>query len=82
MHKFIALEDSCFFDICLPNYSNSRDSLRKITYFKEIDEIDKLEKVNNKTNSILEYDTTPPNLPVGFHVEDISYRGNYQWTSN
>ena len=34
MHKFIAMEDSCFFDICLPNYSS--DGLRRITYFNEI----------------------------------------------
>ena len=36
MHKFKAEEDSCFFDICLPNYSS--DSLRRITYFNEISE--------------------------------------------
>ena len=34
MHKFYAEEDSCFFDICLPNYT--ADSLRRITYFNEI----------------------------------------------
>ena len=34
MHKFYAEEDSCFFDICLPNYTT--DSLRRITYFNEI----------------------------------------------
>ena len=36
MHKFIAEEDSCFFDICLPNYTT--DSLRRITYFNEVSE--------------------------------------------
>lgn len=34
MHQFVAEEDSCFFDICLPNYT--ADSLRRITYFNEI----------------------------------------------
>ena len=34
MHTFVAEEDSCFFDICLPNYTE--DSLRRITYFNEI----------------------------------------------
>lgn len=34
MHKFYAEEDSCFFDICLPNYTT--DSLRRITYFNEV----------------------------------------------
>ena len=78
MHKFIALEDSCFFDICLPNYSNQ--ALRKITYFNEIENKDD-ERVMNKKNIVLQYNTTPPNLPVGFHVEDINYRGDlsYNW---
>jgi len=34
MHEFVAEENTCFFDICLPNYT--ADSLRRITYFKEI----------------------------------------------
>ena len=34
MHSFVAQEDSCFFDICLPNYTT--DSLRRITYFDEV----------------------------------------------
>jgi hypothetical protein len=34
MHQFVATENSCFFDICLPNYTN--DSLRRITYFEEL----------------------------------------------
>lgn len=33
LHTFVAEEDSCFFDICLPNYT--ADSLRRITYFNE-----------------------------------------------
>jgi len=34
MHQFVAEEDSCFFDICLPNYTDGH--LRRITYFNEI----------------------------------------------
>merc|ERR1711907_150302 len=34
MHKFVAEEDSCFFDICLPNYTS--DAERRITYFNEV----------------------------------------------
>ncbi len=36
VHEFVAEENTCFFDICLPNYT--ADSLRRITYFKEISE--------------------------------------------
>jgi len=39
LHTFVAEEDSCFFDICLPNYT--QDSLRRITYFNEVPEVDK-----------------------------------------
>ena len=35
MHEFVAEENSCFFDICLPNYTPLNHS-RRITYFKEI----------------------------------------------
>jgi len=35
MHEFVAKENSCFFDICLPNYTPMSYS-RRITYFKEI----------------------------------------------
>jgi hypothetical protein len=35
MHEFVAEENSCFFDICLPNYTPMNHS-RRITYFKEI----------------------------------------------
>ncbi len=34
MHQFVAMENSCFFDICLPNYT-SQDHLRRITFYKE-----------------------------------------------
>ena len=34
LHTFTAAENSCFFDICLPNYTTlSHD--RKITYFRD-----------------------------------------------
>lgn len=36
MHEFVAEENTCFFDICLPNYT--ADSLRRITYFKDLTE--------------------------------------------
>ena len=35
MHEFVAQENSCFFDICLPNYTPLNHS-RRITYFKEV----------------------------------------------
>ena len=35
MHQFVAQENSCFFDICLPNYCPEGHT-RKVTYFKEI----------------------------------------------
>ena len=34
LHEFVAEENTCFFDICLPNYT--ADSMRRITYFKAI----------------------------------------------
>ena len=34
MHEFVAEENTCFFDICLPNYT--ADSLRRISYFKDL----------------------------------------------
>lgn len=77
MHKFVAEEDSCFFDICLPNYST--DSLRRITYFNEISEhigCDKEEKHDCDRRTILQYNTTPPVMPVGFDVVDVEYRGD------
>ena len=36
LHTFEAMENSCFFDICLPNYTPA-SHFRKITYFKESD---------------------------------------------
>ena len=72
MHKFVAEEDSCFFDICLPNYTT--DSLRRITYFNDISE-----EIGGDADSQriqLEYNTTPPVMPVGFDVIDVDYRGD------
>lgn len=40
LHTFVAEEDSCFFDICLPNYTT--DSMRRITYFKEVQDLEQL----------------------------------------
>ena len=89
MHKFVAQEDSCFFDICLPNYT--QDSLRRITYFNEVSEHlgcdghgsskDKHEHVKTEDGScegttLLEYDTTPPVLPNGMKVTELDYRGD------
>ena len=34
MHTFVAAENSCFFDVCLPNYTETKHN-RKITYFKD-----------------------------------------------
>jgi len=119
LHEFVAEENTCFFDICLPNYT--ADSLRRITYFKEItsevlgknaqadlggaassilenksankktpisakDLLDVVDpstfadstlQLSSKVNglTLLEYNATPPNLPVDFHVADIEYRG-------
>ena len=70
MHSFVAQEDSCFFDICLPNYTN--DSLRRITYFNEVAD-DSLGQGLTK----LEYSTTPPVMPVGFDVAEVDYRGDF-----
>ena len=83
MHTFVAQENSCFFDICLPNYSTS-NHLRKITYFKESDKIVQdaampfadADILNNRASlTEIIYDTTPPVMPTGFTVIDKQYRG-------
>lgn len=78
MHKFVAEEDSCFFDICLPNYTS--DSQRKITYFNEIAETVQCEShgTGEKCDTVLEYYTTPPVMPVGFDIAELDYRGSMQ----
>jgi hypothetical protein len=73
MHQFIATENSCFFDICLPNYT-SDTCLRKITYFKETGVIDTSLK-GGLTE--LAYYTTPPVMPANFKVTDVPYKGFY-----
>ena len=75
MHEFVALENSCFFDICLPNYTPDNHS-RRITYFKEVCENPHL--IQGGITS-LEYDTTPPHMPVDFSVNDLDYRGEMMW---
>ena len=78
MHEFVAQENSCFFDICLPNYTPLNHS-RRITYFKEV-----MEKQSDPATVIqgglteLEYYTTPPVMPVDFSVNDLTYRGDFQ----
>ena len=78
MHEFVAQENSCFFDICLPNYTPLNHS-RRITYFKEV-----MEKQPDPATVIqgglteLEYYTTPPVMPVDFSVNDLTYRGDFQ----
>lgn len=95
LHEFVAEENTCFFDICLPNYT--ADSLRRITYFKEIgcgeaassplDAVDpstiadcslqlNQDRSFLKGFKVLEYDSTPPKLPVNFEVADLPYRGD------
>eukprot|EP00352_Strombidinopsis_acuminata_P004252 CAMPEP_0176380582 /NCGR_PEP_ID=MMETSP0126-20121128/31247_1 /TAXON_ID=141414 ORGANISM="Strombidinopsis acuminatum, Strain SPMC142" /NCGR_SAMPLE_ID=MMETSP0126 /ASSEMBLY_ACC=CAM_ASM_000229 /LENGTH=143 /DNA_ID=CAMNT_0017743993 /DNA_START=381 /DNA_END=812 /DNA_ORIENTATION=+ len=75
MHEFVAEENSCFFDICLPNYSDH--SCRRITYFKEMadDSLSHQERMANITN--LQYHTTPPKMPVDFDIKELEYRGEY-----
>ena len=78
MHTFTATENSCFFDICLPNYTMGTVN-RKITYYKDLNAAECLSVPNGQTTSTaitqIEYDTTPPIMPVNFHVKDIAYRG-------
>ena len=65
LHKFVAEEDSCFFDICLPNYTDK--SSRKISYYNEL--MDGIESTcPNKSKAVLEYHTTPPKMPIGFDI--------------
>ena len=58
MHEFVAEENTCFFDICLPNYT--ADSLRRITYFKEMEGVD-LDK-NKIADATLEISKKIPGL--------------------
>lgn len=74
MHTFVAEEDSCFFDICLPNYTP--DTKRKITYFKEVQDIEQMSDTRTKT--LIEYYTTPPVLPVGFDIKELEFQGRFE----
>jgi len=78
LHKFVAEEDSCFFDICLPNYT--ADSERKITYFNDVTETPGCDahSKGEKCDTILEYYTTPPVMPVGFDIAELEYQGELQ----
>ena len=81
LHEFVAEENTCFFDICLPNYT--ADGLRRITYFKKVEEeasettlqssLD--EAYREQGIQLLEYDSTPPKLPVNFEVAEVPYIG-------
>ena len=73
MHQFVAKENSCFFDICLPNYSPDGHT-RKVTYFKDCCP-NPAETRGGLTE--LEYYTTPEiAMPEGFEIHDIDYRGS------
>ena len=68
MHEFVAEENSCFFDICLPNYTPLNHS-RRITYFKEIcDGCNEPSTAMKGGLTELEYYTTPPKMPVDFEL--------------
>lgn len=73
MHEFVAKENSCFFDICLPNYTPLNSS-RRITYFKEV--ASEQGTVLKKGLTQLEYDVTPPVMPVNHAVHELQYRGS------
>ena len=76
MHEFVAKENSCFFDICLPNYTPVNHS-RRITYFKELIQPHHMGEHAIKGGlTELEYYTTPPEMPVDFKVNDLDYRGS------
>ena len=80
MHEFVAKENSCFFDICLPNYTPDCHS-RRITYFKEVLDADACAaQVPSISSGIteLEYYTTPPEMPTNFSLVDLDYRGELQ----
>ena len=71
MHEFVAQENTCFFDICLPNYSTN--SLRKITYYKECEAVPEMAQ---RGMTRLIYSTSPPVFPPGFEINDVTYKGD------
>ena len=89
LHTFVAKEDSCFFDICLPNYTT--DSLRRITYFNEITEEQEKDNeeeyaasgeveygLNTRNITKIQYNVTPPKFPIGFEINELDYRGEFK----
>lgn len=83
LHTFTATENSCFFDICLPNYTADKHN-RKITYFKDtaLMEEDAAETMFSGKPELLKpaytelaYHTTAPKLPESMVINDIDYRG-------
>ena len=80
LHEFVAEENTCFFDICLPNYT--ADSLRRITYFRKVAPVAQEASETALSASLagdglttLEFDATPPKLPVNFEVAEVPYIG-------
>lgn len=80
LHTFTATENSCFFDICLPNYTQT-SHLRKITYFKDVScalsGSASVAETMQPTLTRLVYDATAPKLPSDFIIRDIDYRGQF-----
>eukprot|EP00350_Pseudokeronopsis_sp_OXSARD2_P013644 CAMPEP_0170556682 /NCGR_PEP_ID=MMETSP0211-20121228/18115_1 /TAXON_ID=311385 /ORGANISM="Pseudokeronopsis sp., Strain OXSARD2" /LENGTH=135 /DNA_ID=CAMNT_0010867161 /DNA_START=319 /DNA_END=726 /DNA_ORIENTATION=+ len=67
MHTFVAQQNSCFFDICLPNYTTA--SLRRITYYEELED----EEAAKKGIYKMKFDASPPYFPQGFEVTEVPY---------
>ena len=66
MHQFVAKENSCFFDIMLPNYSPEY-ILRKMTYFEEVGKT--RDNCTRGGLTRIQYNTTPElGLPQGFEI--------------
>ena len=77
MHTFTAKENSCFFDICLPNYTMASHD-RKITYFKDLGACAEPTFSGPPSPAALtdvEFYATPPVMPANFDLRDISFRG-------
>eukprot|EP00349_Pseudokeronopsis_sp_Brazil_P009705 CAMPEP_0202955856 /NCGR_PEP_ID=MMETSP1396-20130829/361_1 /ASSEMBLY_ACC=CAM_ASM_000872 /TAXON_ID= /ORGANISM="Pseudokeronopsis sp., Strain Brazil" /LENGTH=71 /DNA_ID=CAMNT_0049672587 /DNA_START=509 /DNA_END=724 /DNA_ORIENTATION=- len=71
MHTFTAQENSCFFDICLPNYT--ANSLRRITYYEELEDTE-----TEKAGIVkMKFQTTPPKMPAGFDIAEVPYYGDF-----
>ena len=74
MHEFVAEEDSCFFDVCLPNYQVVGN--RRITYFRDVKDVETI--TENRSKCLIEYDTTPPVMPVNFKVGEVDFIGKFE----